>query len=157
MEKFGEELINTTFTDYYQNNFGKCAYNKEKQIGICEALEPYIPIDQFMKLFEHNGEMIKKYNLKAFVFDKRALRAFHQPSMEWYFIEWKQDMLKLGLKDHYKILPNEDWFKKCVEAGKAEILEAYPQHQLDELNITYVDSIQEAIDHHQSHKLVTTS
>jgi len=70
--------------------------------------------------------------------------------MEWYYIEWKQDMLKLGLKDHFKILPNEEWFNKCVEAGRAEIARDYPESLLDQINVTYVNSIQEAIDQIQS-------
>lgn len=150
MNKFKEEITNTKFTEFYSNSFGRCAYNKTLRIGVCESLDQYIPVDQFMDIFLQCGEMIKNYDLKYFIFDKRALRAFHQSSMEWYYIEWKQDMLKLGLKDHFKILPNEDWFKKCVEAGRAEIARDYPQSLLDQINVTYVNSIQEAIDKIQS-------
>jgi hypothetical protein len=145
MKTIKDELLDIDFTEHYINSYARAIYNKELKIGICEALDQYIPVDQFMEVFAQCSDMIKRKELKHFIFDKRNLRSFHQPSMEWYFIEWKHDMLDLGLKDHYKILPNENWFKKCVEAGRAQIEEDYPDNRLDELSITYVESIQEAI------------
>jgi hypothetical protein len=77
MNKFKEEIINTKFTEFYSSDFGRCVYSKVLKIGICESLDQYIPVDQFMTIFKKRGEMIKNYDLKYFIFDKRALRAFH--------------------------------------------------------------------------------
>lgn len=150
MNTIKSELLELNFEAFYEHQYGRLLVNDNFGIGVCEALEPYIPVDQFMELFQEAGKMVKRKKVRHFIFDKRLLRSFHQPSMEWYFIEWKQDMLDLGLNDHYKILPDEDWFKKCVEAGKAQILEAYPENRLNELTITYVDSVAEAVNHIKS-------
>lgn len=149
MTQLSHELLDIELRTSHASRYGKAMYNTEYQIGLCEALEPYIPIDAFMELFTACGEMVRAHQLTHFVFDKRSLRAFHQPSMEWYFIEWKQQLLSAGLAKHYKILPDEPWFHKCVEAGKAQILKDYPQNRLSELNITYVQSVGEAIAHAQ--------
>lgn len=140
-----DEILTVEIEEAYSNKYGKIYLVKNQNIAICEATERYVPIDKFMELFAKCSEVVKSHNVHHFIFDKRSLRSFHQPSMEWYFIEWKQDMLKVGLKRHYKILPDEAWFKKCVEAGRAQILEDYPESNLDQLTIAYVDSVQQAL------------
>jgi hypothetical protein len=65
--------------------------------------------------------------------------------MEWYFIHWKKDMLAYGLKTHRKILPAEKWFEKMVQIAKDQIVQNYPDNIIDQLDIKYCDSIEEAI------------
>ncbi len=54
-------------------------------------------------------------------------------------------MLGFGLKTHRKILPAEKWFEKMVQIAKQQILETYPDNIIDQLDIQYCDSIEEAI------------
>ena len=112
---------------------------------ICELLLDYIPIEEFKVVFSDVAEVVKEGGFEKFIFDKRALRAFHQPTMEWYFIHWKKDMLAYGVTKHRKILPNEKWFEKMVQIAKAQILENYPDNVIDQLDIQYCQSIEEAI------------
>lgn len=115
------------------------------KIIICRLNRDYVPIEEFKNVFQQIAEIVKTGNYEKFIFDKRALRAFHQPTMEWYFIHWKKEMLKHGVKTHRKILPAEKWFEKMVQIAKAQILESYPDNIIDQLDIQYCQSIEEAI------------
>ena len=80
------------------------------------------------------------------VFDKRALKVFHQPSMVWYFVEWKEEMYSKGLTKHRKILPRDPVFRECVKLGRENLSKENPSAKYHELDIQYKNSIQEAID-----------
>ena len=64
--------------------------------AIVEATANYIPLERFKEIFEFIGEIAVEYALTKLVFDKRKLSVFHQPSMEWYFVEWKEKMFEGG-------------------------------------------------------------
>jgi hypothetical protein len=108
-------------------------------------LADYIPMDDFKVIFNQIGDIVKAGYYEKFIFDKRSLRAFHQPTMEWYFIHWKKDMLEYGVTKHRKILPLEKWFEKMVQIAKLQIFQNYPDNIIDKLDIQYCDSIEEAI------------
>lgn len=129
----------------FEERYARVLVSAEKKIVICELLADYIPIEDFQSIFFKIGEIVKAGNFQKFIFDKRSLRAFHQPTMEWYFIHWKKDMLAYGLKIHRKILPAEKWFEKMVQIAKDQILQNYPDNIIDQLDIKYCDSIEEAI------------
>jgi hypothetical protein len=133
------------FKVVFQEKYTRVWIDAELKIVICELLADYIPIEDFKLAFERIGEVIKEGDFEKFIFDKRALRAFHQPTMEWYFIHWKKDMLQYGLKTHRKILPNERWFEKMVQIAKDQILQNYPENIIGQLDIKYCDTIEEAI------------
>ena len=129
----------------FEERYARVLVSAEKKIIICELLADYIPIEDFQSVFLQIGEIVKAGDFEKFIFDKRSLRAFHQPTMEWYFIHWKKDMLAFGLKTHRKILPAEKWFEKMVQIAKDQILQNYPDNIIDQLDIKYCDSIEEAI------------
>ncbi len=114
---------------------------------ICELLVPYVTIEKFQELFSKLSTIVAEYKIDKFIFDKRSLRTFHQPSMEWYFTVWKEEMYKLGLNKHRKILPvGQDWFAEAVHAGREFIREKYPDCIAFKLDMQYVDSIEEGLE-----------
>lgn len=129
-----------------ETKYAKVYAQEQKGIIICELLTDYCPIEDFKALFNQISEIVEKGNYEKFIFDKRALRAFHQPSMEWYFLNWKNKMLELGIKKHRKILPEEKWFEKMVMIAKEQIIKNNPDNIIHLLDIKYCDSIEEAID-----------
>jgi hypothetical protein len=145
--------MNTTANIIEENNFklefefryAKVYANSEKGMIICELLTDYIPIDDFINTFNQISAIVEAGKYEKFIFDKRSLRAFHQPSMEWYFLNWKNKMLELGIKKHRKILPEEKWFEKMVMIAKEQILKNNPENIIHLLDIKYCDSIEEAI------------
>ena len=131
----------------YSKKYGDLLLIEDKKIMICQMKKPYIPIEKFKKIFRKASEFIKEHKIEKFIFDKRSLETFHQPSMEWYFIIWKRDMMSYGLTEHRKILPqNEPWFQDAVQAGRAKIEKDYPDNIIKKLNIVYCQSLEEAID-----------
>lgn len=110
----------------------------------CVLKASYVPIDQFKKVFDHMLEIAQVGGFQKFIFDKRALTTFHQPTMEWYFLEWKRDMLKLGVTKHRKILPDLNWFKQAVAIARNPLLKQFTPEELSQLDIKYCESLKEA-------------
>ncbi len=128
-------------------DYGKVFLLPDKQIMICELTKEYVPIEEFREIFSETVPLIEKYQIKKFIFDKQNMRVFHQPSMEWYFIFWKQEIYEKGLKIHRKILPqNEPTFNLAVEAGRAKIMSEYKDTIIPLLDIQYKTSIKDAIE-----------
>tara|TARA_R110002074_G_scaffold10926_4_gene40920 strand:+ start:1821 stop:2270 length:450 start_codon:yes stop_codon:yes gene_type:complete len=125
--------------------YARVETNKPKGIILCTLLVDYVPITDFKAIFNKITKIVKEGNYNKFIFDKRALRAFHQPSMEWYFLEWKKEVFFYGIKTHRKILPKEAWFVKLVMIAKKQITLENPGNIIRNLDIKYCDSIEEAI------------
>lgn len=117
----------------------------EDGVAVLTSKDRYIPIEEFKNVFQDISEMITSYGIKKLVFDKRSLRVFHQPSMEWYYSEWKEKTYDLGLRIHRKILPNDSIFMKSVELGMRSISKKYPNAKYKLMDIKYFDSVEEAI------------
>jgi hypothetical protein len=145
MSAFQQEIQDQNLTQVFRNEYVAAYTDATKKILLCQTLASYIPIHVFKASFLQCSEQIAKEGVERFVFDKRSLRAFHQPSMEWYFVSWKQEMYHAhGLRVHRKILPPEQWFQKCVEAGRHEIEQKYPDNIFGKLDIGYTANIAEA-------------
>ncbi len=114
-------------------------------IAVVEATANYIPLDPFKEIFNYIGDLTKAKGITKLVFDKRKLSVFHQPSMEWYFIEWKEKTFDLGLKIHRKILPVDDVFRQSVRIGREKINKAYPTKKFNLMDIQYFETVEEAI------------
>ena len=118
----------------------------DKPVIVVQATEEYIPIDEFKKVFQEAGRIVKEKKIAKLIFDKTALKVFHQPSMEWYFVEWKDQMATLGLRDHVKILPDDIVFKTSVKIGRDQLNKKYPDATFNKLSIIYHDTLKEALD-----------
>ena len=112
---------------------------------VVEATNTHIPIDEFKEIFLKVQEVASEQTIQRVIFDKRKLEVFHQPSMEWYFSQWKEAMLDLGTKTHRKILPNDFSFRQSVKLGRIKIREKYPDLRTDQLDIQYAESLVEAV------------
>ena len=115
------------------------------QTLILEATASYIPIEQFKEIFNVIGSIVTEKKISKLIFDKRKLTVFHQPSMEWYFVEWKERMFDLGLKTHRKILPQDDVFRQSVRIGREKIKSTFPNGKYTEMDIQYADTLEDAI------------
>lgn len=133
------------FTDAFETRFARVYCLEAEKCVICELKAEYVPIAHFKETFHKISDLVKSGLNAKFIFDKRALRAFHQPSMEWYYLVWKRDMLDHGLRKHRKILPAEAWFQKSVMIAKDQIHQHHPDNVIAQLDIRYCDTIEEAI------------
>lgn len=114
-------------------------------VAIVEATSSYIPIEQFKEVFNFVGELVKGERITKLVFDKTKLSVFHQPSMEWYFIEWKERMYSEGLITHRKILPKDEVFRQSVKIGRSKINKIFPEGKYHKMDIGYAETLEEAI------------
>lgn len=114
-------------------------------IAVVTATSGYIPIDQFKDIFNSVGELVKNEKITKLVFDKTTLTVFHQPSMEWYFVQWKEEMLGYGLKSHRKILPTDEIFRQSVRIGREKINKQFPDGKFHHMDIQYAETLDEAI------------
>jgi hypothetical protein len=128
-----------------ENEYLVCKELKGLNTAYCSAKLEYIPIDFFKESFLKMADAVKGRNWTNFIFDKSALTTFHQPSMEWYYTEWKMMLVKEGLSRHFKILPPLKWFERSVEAGKDEIIKNNPSFDFSLFSVNYVDNLDEAI------------
>jgi hypothetical protein len=115
------------------------------ETAVVEATANYIPLEPFKEIFNFIGELTSTKKIKKLIFDKRKLSVFHQPSMEWYFVEWKEKMFDAGLKTHRKILPKDDVFRQSVRIGRDKINKAFPDKKFHLMDIQYAETIEEAI------------
>ena len=118
----------------------------QTSIVVVQASVNYIPVEDFREIFNYVGESIKKEPIRKLIFDKTKLTVFHQPSMEWYFLEWKEKMYDLGLRTHRKILPNDEVFKHSVKIGREKIKQNFPNGKFNLMDIQYAQNIDEAIE-----------
>ncbi len=116
-------------------------------ICIVTATSNYIPIEEFKETFEYIGSLVTKEKVTKLIFDKRNLKVFHQPSMEWYFVSWKEDMYYQGLTTHRKILPSDTIFMQSVKIGRQKIESSFPDGKYKQMDIQYASTLDEAIDH----------
>ncbi len=93
----------------------------EKNILMLQALSGFISHDDFKEVHFSVGNYIKLYKPDKYIFDKRSLRVFQEKSRRWYFLVWKTEMYKEGLRKIHKILPYDEIFRFQVEGVRADL------------------------------------
>jgi hypothetical protein len=131
--------------EYYASKYASVSFIPASKIAICTVNSAYIPITDFKDLFGKISELVKKEKITKFIFDKRKMTTFHQPSMEWYHLSWKEEMYAAGLRSHRKLLPNDKLFEQSVITGRKKIARENPNFKFDKFDIQYCNSIEEAI------------
>ncbi len=140
------DLISEGYQLEFSNEHAVLHLNTSKKSLLCILKKDYIPIEDFRNTFKQISEIVKSRKLETFVFDKRSLTIFHQPSMEWYYTVWKVEMFHAGLSTHRKILPRENWFRKAVEIARKEIESKMKPEILSNYKIYYFENLAEALD-----------
>ncbi|MAE84288.1 MAG: hypothetical protein CMB80_16215 [Flammeovirgaceae bacterium] len=133
------------FVKTYSNEFVDVFTNQSIGIIGCVITSDYVPIRYFIETFKEISILARSNQYTKFIFDKRNLRTFHQPSMEWYFLDWKTEMVEYGLTKHRKLLPELDWFVKAVQIARDPLLKKMPHSVINRLDIRYCDSLDQAI------------
>ncbi|WP_299453663.1 hypothetical protein [uncultured Microscilla sp.] len=123
----------------------KIYLEEEKNALIVTITRSYIPMNEFKEIFNKAYEFIPLYSINKLIFDKRKLMVFHQPSMEWYFVEWKEKAFNMGLNTIRKVLPDDKIFKQSVKIGWSKIANEHPNAKFHQMNIAYVHSIEQAL------------
>ncbi|WP_258098997.1 hypothetical protein [Marinoscillum pacificum] len=140
-----KSLSDLGFKLEFSNAYTEVYINSKQGIISCVITVDYVPIRFFIETFNQISNVARSSKYRKFIFDKRNLRTFHQPSMEWYFLEWKTEMVEYGLTQHRKLLPDLQWFVKAVELARRPLLEKMPESLSQQLDIRYCDTLEQAV------------
>ena len=132
--------------EFSHSKHATISFIPSKKIAICTVTSSYIPMADFKELFSKISVLVKQEKITKFIFDKRLMTTFHQPSMVWYHLNWKEDMYKIGLKSHRKLLPKDKLFEQSVITGRKKIAKENPDFNFSKFDIVYCNSMEEAIE-----------
>ena len=122
---------------------GALYYDPDHHAVVVQAQATYLPYEQFLHFLQTIEQLAERQPVEVMVFDKSSLRIFHQPSMEWYHVVWKENMYHKGLRTYRKILPADPLFKESVRIGRERIERENPSFQLSKFDIRYAGSLEE--------------
>jgi hypothetical protein len=127
-----------------ETQYGKIEHVLEEKTVILTFKGGFVPLDAFRELLAKVDLLVTTKKIEKMIFDKTSLKVFHQPSMEWYHLEWKTKMLTKGLKVYRKILPQDPLFIQSVQVGREKILKLNPYFDIKKFDIKYCKSLEEA-------------
>lgn len=125
-----------------------CTVAAHPDTVVVRALAPYLSEETFQNIFTQVAEMdlVRAGRVTTVVFDKRKLMYFHQPSMEWYFLNWKATMATYGVTRHRKLLPVYAAFRTAAGLGREALVRDHPTAPFHQLDIRYAESLREAFE-----------
>jgi hypothetical protein len=129
----------------FENNYVTATYLNESHTLLCIVKTSYIPMADFQVTFNKMEALVKDRPITTMIFDKSKLTTFHQPSMEWYHVHWKEKMYDRGLKMYRKILPPNEFFVQSVQVGRQNIRKNNPNFDFDKYDIRYFDTLEAAL------------
>jgi hypothetical protein len=137
--------LQESFIEITANKHTHISYIPDRKIVLLKLQSAYVPFEDFKQAMEQVEAFAHDKPVKAMILDKSSLRIFHQPSMEWYHVTWKERMLQKGLKTYRKILPPDKLFEESVKIGRERIIRENPGFDIGKFDIQYCKSIEEAI------------
>ncbi|MBC7920417.1 MAG: hypothetical protein H7Z75_04935 [Ferruginibacter sp.] len=130
---------------YFENQYFAVSHLRAENAVFCRVKTSYVPMMDFQVAFNHIGELVEREKIGRMIFDKSNLITFHQPSMEWYHVHWKERMYQHGLKTYWKVLPKNDFFVQSVKIGRDKIRKNNPSFDFDKYDIRYFDRLEDAL------------
>ena len=140
------EPVPETFTLFTRLPEADIFYDSASSTALVITKVNFIPMEAFKDVFTKVSDLVGEEKTRRVIFDKRSLTIFHQPSMEWYYLDWKRQMFEeFQLSRHDKILPKDELFQQSVEQARERIYQAHPNHSIQAIKATYFNNLQEAI------------
>ncbi|WP_250630546.1 hypothetical protein [Rhodoflexus caldus] len=127
------------------NKYAQVVAHTDISTVVCTLKTDYVPMKDFQDIFVQIGDYIKANPMQKMILDKRNLKVFHQASMVWYHVEWKQEMKQYGLVAYRKLLPDDAFFRKAVEIARKNILKEHPEFRFEDFDIRYCETMDEAL------------
>lgn len=143
------EPVPASFAPYISLAEADIYYQPQYAVALVQTKANFIPMKSFQLLFNQVKELAAEQTVARVLFDKRSLTIFHQPSMEWYYLQWKDYMIKeYSLLEHGKILPKDDLFRQSVKQAREKIFSNNPLHGISRIDLLYFESLAEALQHY---------
>jgi len=129
----------------FENNYVTATYLDDSHTLLCIVKTSYVPMADFQVTFNKMEALTQDRPITKMVFDKSKLTTFHQPSMEWYHVYWKEKMYDRGLKIYRKVLPSNEFFVQSVQVGRQNIRKNNPDFDFDKYDIQYFNTLEAAL------------
>jgi len=127
-----------------KTQYGTVEYVAEEKTVILTFKGDFVPLHAFKELLSGIESLGTGQKINKMIFDKSSLKVFHQPSMEWYHVVWKPEMLRKGLRTYRKVLPKDEMFRHSVRVGRDRIMKENPQFDFKKFDIKYCQTVEEA-------------
>jgi hypothetical protein len=141
-------MSGNTFWDRLQpvleQRHGAVYYDPDHYVVLLKVQASYLPYEHFLHFLQTIEQLAEQQPVEVMIFDKSSLKIFHQPSMEWYHVVWKENMHGKGLRTYRKILPPDPLFKESVRIGRDRIERENPGFRIEKFDIRYAGSLEEA-------------
>ena len=133
--------------EYFRGNYATVSFMPANETAIVSIHGAYIPMTDYQQTLEKLGELVKQEKVQKLIVDARQLVAYHQPSVEWSFLNWKQEMRTHGLNSYRYVLPNTGEYRRNLEHGIQKIRREHPNTDvLDRMDMAYCRSLEEAVE-----------
>ncbi len=133
--------------EYYRSRYATVSFMPANETAIVSIHGAFIPMTDYQQTLEKLGELVRQEKVHKLIVDAQQLVAYHQPSVEWSFLNWKREMRNHGLTSYRYVLPNGGEYRKNLENGIRKIRRDHPNMEvLDRMDLTYCHSLEEAVE-----------
>jgi len=132
--------------EYYRGKYATVSFMPASETAVVRIHGAFIPLTDYQDTLEKLGELVEQEKVHKMIVDAQQLVAYHQPSVEWSFLNWKQEMQSHGLKSYRYVLSDSGEYRKMLENGLSKIRREHPETQLDRMDVAYCRSMEEAVE-----------
>jgi|GEM_PF-7004584 len=133
--------------EYFRSRYATVSFIPASETAIVSIHGAFIPMTEYQQTLEKIGELVKQEKVHKLIVDARQLVAYHQPSVEWSFLNWKREMSTYGLNSYRYVVPNSGEYRKNLENGIQKIRRDHPDTDLlDRMDLAYCRSLEEAVE-----------
>ncbi len=133
--------------EFYRSRFATVSFMPATETAIVSIHGAFIPMTDYQQTLEKLGELVKQEKVQKLIVDARQLLAYHQPSLEWSFLNWKREMQRHGLMRYRYVLANTGDYRRNMENGILKMRREHPETELlDRMDLAYCRSVEEAVE-----------
>lgn len=133
--------------EFYRGRYATVSFMPANETAIVSIHGAFIPMTDYQQTLEKLGELVRQEKVQKLIVDARQLLAYHQPSVEWSFLNWKRQMHEHGLNRYRYILSSTGEYRKNLENGLQKIRREHPEPTvLDQMDLAYCQSLEEAVE-----------
>jgi hypothetical protein len=132
--------------EYYQGKYATVTFLPANETAIFRIHGAFIPMTDYQAALDKLSELVQQDKVQKLVVDAPKLVAYHQPSVEWSFVNWKKRMEPHGLRQYRYVLPDSGEYRRSLQDGLRKIGREHPDTGIDRLDLAYCRTLDEAVE-----------
>ncbi|MDJ1499073.1 hypothetical protein [Xanthocytophaga agilis] len=133
-----EELYGDQYTTVY--------FLLVQKIAIVKVHNAFVPMSNYREALRQIAGFAEQRQINKLIIDAQNLVAYHRPSVEWSFTDWKRQAFNHGLSVYCYVLPRNEEYQKKLKNEIHRIKNANPDLGfLKQIRISFCDSLDEAV------------